>query len=395
MHRGQRASLGNQTDHAIKAGYKRAADFFATQHKFLLLPGRHPYKTSMLYLFKTIKPAQFAVTVALIFSTIATPSYAQVQKLEKTKVVIALAGVSSQIYMLVMNLTTRLGHFKDEGLDVEIVDTGSGTKGVQALLGGSADLTAGAYEHTIQMQPKGIDLRCFALFGRSGGTVLGIIKSNSRPGSTTKDLKGQVIGVSAPGSSTHTFLNAVLGENGIKPDDVSILAVGNAAGAVAAARSGRLGGISGVDPVMTELELAGDIVVIADARSPEGSRAVYQGPYASGCLYSTADFISKNPVVVQALTNAITRTLRWVKTAKVDQILAILPAEYSKENPSYRTAVERNLSGIPEQAMIEEEAAKTVLRMVIRANPSFDASKIDLKKTYDNRFSLIASQKYK
>ena len=47
MHRGQRASLGNQTDHAIKAGYKRAADFFATRHKFLLLPGRHPYKTLM------------------------------------------------------------------------------------------------------------------------------------------------------------------------------------------------------------------------------------------------------------------------------------------------------------------------------------------------------------
>ena len=46
MHRGQRASLGNQTDHAIKAGYKKAADFFATQHEFLLLPGRHPYKTT-------------------------------------------------------------------------------------------------------------------------------------------------------------------------------------------------------------------------------------------------------------------------------------------------------------------------------------------------------------
>ncbi len=47
MHRGQRASLGNQTDHAIKAGYKDAADFFAPQHKFFLLPGRHPYKFAM------------------------------------------------------------------------------------------------------------------------------------------------------------------------------------------------------------------------------------------------------------------------------------------------------------------------------------------------------------
>ena len=47
MHRGQRASLGNQSDHAIKAGYKDAADFFATQHEFFLLSGRHPYKHSM------------------------------------------------------------------------------------------------------------------------------------------------------------------------------------------------------------------------------------------------------------------------------------------------------------------------------------------------------------
>jgi len=44
MHRGQRANLRNRTDPAIKAGYKAAADFFTTRHKFFLLSGRHPYK---------------------------------------------------------------------------------------------------------------------------------------------------------------------------------------------------------------------------------------------------------------------------------------------------------------------------------------------------------------
>ena len=47
MHRGQRASSGNQTDHANKAGYKGAADFFAALRNFFLLPGRHPYKPAM------------------------------------------------------------------------------------------------------------------------------------------------------------------------------------------------------------------------------------------------------------------------------------------------------------------------------------------------------------
>lgn len=226
--------------------------------------------------------------------------------------------------------------------------------------------------------------------------MLAVMKAKAKSPASAKDLKGETVGVSAPGSSTHTFLNVVLGEAGLKPDDVSILGVGNAAGAVAAARSGRLGGISGVDPVMTELELGGDIVIIADARTAEGSRAVYGGPYASGCLYVPVEFIAKYPNTAQALANAITRTLRWIKKANIDEIIAALPPEYSRENPKlYRTAVERNLGGIPEIAVVEPEATKTVLQMAARADAKLEPSKIDLTKTYDNRFSQKASEKYK
>lgn len=79
MHRGQRASLGNQTDHAIKAGYKRAADFFATQHKFFLLPGRHPYKFNMK-LKSTLLASILATNLAMpafAGSTSATQSLSQ------------------------------------------------------------------------------------------------------------------------------------------------------------------------------------------------------------------------------------------------------------------------------------------------------------------------------
>ena len=342
---------------------------------------------------KPIIGALVAIAVNAVFPSMAC---AQAPKPEKPTLVMAVAGVSSQIYFLVPNLASRLGYFKAEGLEVETVDSGSGAKGLQALVGGSADITSGAYEHTIQMQAKGVDIRCIALYGRSGGTVLGLMKNKAKSPPSAKDLKGETVGVSAPGSSTHTFLNVVLGESGVKPDEVSILAVGNAAGAIAAARSGRLGGISGVDPVMTELEMGGDIVILADARTAEGSRAVYGGPYASGCLYVPAEFITKDPGTAQALANAITRTLRWVKNAKLDEIIAALPPEYSRENPAlYRTAVERNLPGIPEQGMVDPEAAKTVLRMAARADPKLDPSKIDLSKTFDNRFSQAAAQKFK
>ena len=78
MHRGQRASRGNQTNHAIKAGYKGAADFFATLRNFFLLPGRHPYKHPMAPTPRTRKLAAYAAAVAVllgVFSLYLRPDF--------------------------------------------------------------------------------------------------------------------------------------------------------------------------------------------------------------------------------------------------------------------------------------------------------------------------------
>src|SRR3954471_2061377 len=71
----------------------------------------------------------------------------------QTKVRLAVGGQSA-LYYLPLTVTDRLGYFKDEGLDVEISDLAGGAKALQALMGGSADVVAGAFDHTIQMQAK-------------------------------------------------------------------------------------------------------------------------------------------------------------------------------------------------------------------------------------------------
>src|SRR5712691_3160161 len=53
------------------------------------------------------------------------------------------------------------------------------------------------------------------------------------------DLKGKTVGVSAPGSATHLFLNILLAKAGLAPTDVSVIAVGNGSGAIAAMRTGQ------------------------------------------------------------------------------------------------------------------------------------------------------------
>ena len=71
----------------------------------------------------------------------------------QTKVRLAVGGQSA-LYYLPLTVTDRLGYFKDEGLDVEISDLAGGSKALQALIGGSADVVTGAFDHTIQMQAK-------------------------------------------------------------------------------------------------------------------------------------------------------------------------------------------------------------------------------------------------
>ncbi|CAN0465091.1 unnamed protein product, partial [Phaeothamnion confervicola] len=144
---------------------------------------------------------------------------------EKTKVVLAVGGKAA-LYYLPLTLAERLGFFSDEGLDVEIHDFSGGSRSLQALIGGSADVVAGAYEHTIVMQTLAQKVQAFVLQAKNPGLELGIRSDKAAGYSWPKDLKGMRIGVSAPGSSTHMLVNHLLASVGLTPDDVSVIGVG-------------------------------------------------------------------------------------------------------------------------------------------------------------------------
>ncbi|HYR53652.1 MAG TPA: ABC transporter substrate-binding protein, partial [Methylomirabilota bacterium] len=56
------------------------------------------------------------------------------EKLEQPKVTVAVGG-KSLFYYLPLTLAERLGYFKDEGLDIQIVDFPGGAKALQAMVG--------------------------------------------------------------------------------------------------------------------------------------------------------------------------------------------------------------------------------------------------------------------
>jgi NitT/TauT family transport system substrate-binding protein len=317
------------------------------------------------------------------------------QGLEKKDVSVAVGGKAS-LYYLPLTIAEQLGYFKEEGLNVTIADFAGGSQALRAVVGGSAEVVSGAYEHTLNMQSKGQYLQCFVQQGRAPQIAIGISAAKAKTYKSPKDLKGLKVGVSAPGSSTHMIVNYFISKDGLKPSDIAVVGVGLGATAITALKSGQIDAISNTDPVMTKLEQDGDVKIIADTRTLKGTEQVLGGPMPAGCLYAPVDFIKKNPNTVQALTNAIVRADKWIHTASAQEVLRTVPESYLLGDKAlYLFSFNKVKEAISTDGTISDAGAKTALRVIPAFNPEVKAKDIKLSLTYTNEFVKKANAKYK
>jgi sulfonate transport system substrate-binding protein len=335
-----------------------------------------------------------AMAAMLLAATMATGALAQAP--EKKKVTIAVGG-KSLFYYLPLTVAERKGYFKDEGLEVEIPNFAGGSQALRALVGGSADMVSGAYEHTINMVAKKQPIKAVVLQAKYSSMVLMLPKDKAAKYRGGKDLKGMKIGVTAPGSSTNMFVNNLLAKDGLKPSDVVIVGVGTGSGAVAAMEKGEIDGLVNLDPVITQLEATGKFVPVVDSRTEKGMKEVYGGDYHASVIYIQDEFIRKHPNTVQAVVNAIVRADRWIAKATPQEIVDLMPDEYKAGNPSlYKQGLLKNMIGYSEDGQMSLKAAENVYKVLVQFEPSVKAAgKMDLTQTFDNTFAKKAAAKYK
>ena len=312
---------------------------------------------------------------------------------EKSRIELAVGG-KPLLYYLPLTIAEQTGAFKEQGLDVRISDFQGGAKSLQALLGGSADVVTGAYDHTIQMQAKHQSVVAVTDLGRFPGIVLAVTKAKAGDYKGPQSLKGWRIGVTAPGSSTSFMVDYFLTQHGLKPEDVSFIGVGGGPSAVAAVRQGSVDAVCNLDPVVTELERSGQIQVIADTRTEQGTKEVYGGGYPAAVLYARRDFIDANPGTMQALVNAFVATLGWMQRASLDEIAAKVPEAYLAGDAAlYKAALERSRPMYSPDGRLDMDAAANALKVLAAFDPQVASATIDLKATWDGRFVDAAARK--
>ena len=321
----------------------------------------------------------------VLFAAFAFASAAHAQ-IEKADVHIAVGGKTA-LYYLPLTITERLGYFKDAGLNVRISDFPGGTRSLEAVVGGSADVVAGAYEHTINMQSRRQNFQAFVLTGAAPQITVAISSKLAGKYKSPKDLKGLKIGVSAPGSSTNMVVNYLAAQGGLTPTDFAVIGIGAGATVVAAVDQGRVDVISQTDPAVTMLEKAGKVKVIAETRTPEGTQKIFGGPMPAASLYAPVDFVRKYPNTVEALTLATLRALRWMQDASPQQILATVPEEYLLgDKAMYLFAYNNVKTAYSKDGYFSEAGAKTTLKALASFNPNIKPQEINLAQTYTNEF---------
>src|SRR3954468_18533707 len=265
----------------------------------------------------------FGRVTATLLALVLTTGFVAAQ----SKITIAVGGGSCLCYLPTV-LAKQLGEYDRAGLAVELVDLKGGSDALKAVLGGSADVVSGYFDHCVNLAAKKQELQSFVVYDRYPGLVLVVSPSHNAEIKSIKDLAGKKVGVSAPGSSTDFFLKYLLKKNGIDPASAAVIGVGLGATAVAAMEQGQIDAAVMLDPSVTVLQGSHkDLRILADTRTQKDTLTVFGGEYPGGALYSTAAWIAGHDKETQALTNAIVATLVWIHSHTPEEIMAKMPPE--------------------------------------------------------------------
>src|SRR6476659_10673319 len=204
----------------------------------------------------------------LALALISAPASAQ------SKVTIAVGGGACLCYLPTV-LANQLGEYEKAGLKVDLVDLKGGSDALKAVLGGSADVVSGYFDHCVNLAAKKQELQSFVVYDRYPGLVLVVSPGHTNEIKSIKDLAGKKVGVSAPGSSTDFFLKFLLKKSGIDPAGTAVIGVGLGATAVAAMEQGQIDAAVMLDPSVTVLQASHpDLKILSDTRTQKDNQAV-------------------------------------------------------------------------------------------------------------------------
>jgi NitT/TauT family transport system substrate-binding protein len=243
-----------------------------------------------------------ALGVAALIGTVTTGAMARPSANIAVKVTVFPAATPS----LGVYIADALGFFSKNHIDIQYANVGTGSAALQALVSGSTDFTISDVTGvTLARRNTGIDVRFVAgQFTRFMGALQcrnGAGISGSYP-DAMKQLVGKKVGITAPGSSTDTYLRYTLLQAGVDPSKVSIIGIGGVPNLVAAIQAGSVDCITSYQPVQQLIK--GKVTTLVDWAKGQGPK-VFADNYPYNGLITSSAYAQKHPGTVRLFANAM------------------------------------------------------------------------------------------
>ena len=329
----------------------------------------------------------FAAAVVAIISVAALAAPVRAQ----TAIKIMVGGIDKQIY-LPAKLAAQLGFFKEQGLDVELFNSTSGSQAATALLAREVQGVVGFYDHTIDLQSKGKFITSVVQFAVAPGEVVLVKAADAEKLKDPANWKGQALGVTGLGSATDFLTRALAAKAGLKVQDYSLVPVGAGDTFLASLQQGKIASGMTTEPTVARAIKNGSAKVGIDLRTPESTRAALGGDYPAACLYMDRAWMEANKDTAQKVVNVMVKTLKWMNSHSPEEIAAAMPKDYyAGELDLYIQGLREGRAQYSPDGMMPAGAPESVLKVLTSFSPNLQGKTIDLAKTYTTDFVVKAN----
>ncbi|AGS26275.1 ABC transporter substrate-binding protein [Rhizobium etli] len=301
------------------------------------------------------------------------------------KITIMVGGYEKQIY-LPAKLAESLGYFKDEGLDVELLNEAAGVDAENQLLAGAVQGVVGFYDHCVDLQAKGKFVESIVQFSQAPGEVE-MVSSKHQEIKSPADFKGKSLGVTGLGSSTNFLTLYMASKAGLKPGDVVTIPVGAGGTFIAAMQQDQIQAGMTTEPTISRMIKTGEASVLVDMRTVEATRQALGGTYPAASLYMETSWVDEHKEEAQKLANAFVKTLKYINTHSAAEIADKMPKDfYVGDKDGYIKALEEGKGMFTADGVMPEDGPKTVLAVLSEFSKNVKGKQIDLSKTYTTEF---------
>ena len=238
------------------------------------------------------------------------------------------AGTTGNMHAFI---AARKGFCDKYNFKCELKIVNSGLLGIQTLVGKTIDIAQAGAEQTAATILAGANLTIVGLSLTNNVLALSarsdIKFPNKEKGypAVMADFKGLKIGVPARGAAAEIFMNAMLGEAGLKASDVTYVAVGGPQTAYTSMVVGKqVDAVVMFDPLKALCGHTKACSVIVDMTIGEGPKVSRDMEGAGVVLIARRDFADGNLALMAAFNSAMTDAITWARDpANFDELITL------------------------------------------------------------------------